>query len=68
MAESHVVLDRGRVPICEGEMVADFRERFDRDPDGGVVALAADGTPWRYLEPGYELQEHVPDGTAVEID
>lgn len=53
--------------VPEGETVAEFRERFDRDPDGGIVVFDETG-PWRYLYPEYEVQEHMPSGHDVEFE
>lgn len=68
MTGFHVVLDGDDYPVAEGETVAAFRERFDRNPNGGLVVLEDDGTPWRYLYPDYEIREHAPSGHAVEFE
>jgi hypothetical protein len=65
MTGFHVVLDGDGHLVSEGETVAEFRDRFDRDPEGGVVVLEEDGTPWRCLYPDYEIREDADPSTQA---
>ncbi|QIB75328.1 hypothetical protein G3I44_14145 [Halogeometricum borinquense] len=60
-----VRLDEETVEVEAGETVAEFRERFGRDPDGAIDVLDKEGDPWRYLYPEYVIQEHMPSGHRV---
>lgn len=37
-------------------------------PDGGLVIFEDNGTPWRFLQPDHDIQEHTPDAVSAEID